>query len=192
MGLTESGSWILLAIAGLSLTGWHIGGLKWLGLRRELATGAHQARQIASLVRQNDLAAAHHAVRALPEGQRRIFVAWMGLLAAGRQCTPRQRQAIVRRETVRLRHGLSCLVAITMALPLLGLLGTVLGMMKTFAALGDRGRLSAAAMITNGISEALLSTQAGLVAAVPLLLLYGMLAARLRQSIARARLLLDE
>jgi biopolymer transport protein ExbB len=50
--------------------------------------------------------------------------------------------------------------------PLLGLLGTVCGMIKTFAVIAEFGTGNARALAA-GISEALITTQAGLVIAVP-------------------------
>lgn len=56
--------------------------------------------------------------------------------------------------------------------PLLGLLGTVTGMIETFDAIGESVLVSATGGgIAGGISEALFSTQVGLVIAVPGLLL---------------------
>ena len=53
--------------------------------------------------------------------------------------------------------------------PLLGLLGTVTGMMATFSVIKLYGS-SNPALMADGISEALLTTQAGLIAAFPLVL----------------------
>jgi biopolymer transport protein ExbB len=50
--------------------------------------------------------------------------------------------------------------------PLLGLLGTVLGMLKTFAAISTGGGKTAD-MIARGISEALITTEVGLLVALP-------------------------
>ncbi|MDA7916447.1 MotA/TolQ/ExbB proton channel family protein [Verrucomicrobia bacterium] len=58
------------------------------------------------------------------------------------------------------------LVVFVMAAPLLGLLGTVLGMLRTFAALGQKSGDSLA-LISMGISEALITTEVGLLIAVP-------------------------
>ena len=52
--------------------------------------------------------------------------------------------------------------------PLLGLLGTVNGMVVTFKLISDYGN-SSSILLSDGISEALLSTQSGLVVAFPLL-----------------------
>lgn len=51
--------------------------------------------------------------------------------------------------------------------PLLGLLGTVSGMIETFAALGDMTLFSQSGGIAGGISQALLTTQFGLSIAIP-------------------------
>lgn len=61
--------------------------------------------------------------------------------------------------------------------PLLGLLGTVGGMIKTFAVIAEFGTGNARAL-ASGISEALITTQTGLVVAVPGLFLAGFLARR--------------
>ncbi len=53
------------------------------------------------------------------------------------------------------------------AAPLLGLLGTVTGMLATFGALAEGSGDKAMAMIASGISEALITTETGLVIALP-------------------------
>lgn len=61
--------------------------------------------------------------------------------------------------------------ALVTVAPLLGLLGTVSGMIETFQSLGDMALYSQSGGVAGGVSEALLSTQVGLVVAVPGLLL---------------------
>lgn len=71
------------------------------------------------------------------------------------------------------------------ASPLLGLLGTVTGLIRTFASLnlGDVGRGSAVA-VTGGISEALISTASGLVVALFVLLFAGIFKGFYRRQLA--------
>ncbi|MBA3709898.1 MAG: MotA/TolQ/ExbB proton channel family protein [Planctomycetes bacterium] len=64
------------------------------------------------------------------------------------------------------------LAVVGMLEPLLGLLGTVLGMMETFAAVADAGALGDASVLAHGISKFLVCTGAGLFIAVPCLSLY--------------------
>jgi biopolymer transport protein ExbB len=51
--------------------------------------------------------------------------------------------------------------------PLMGLLGTVIGMLATFAAIASGGGAETTAMVAAGISEALITTQTGLFVALP-------------------------
>lgn len=61
------------------------------------------------------------------------------------------------------------------ALPLLGLLGTITGLMDTFSSMSLEGGLALQELITGGIGDALFTTQLGLVLVVPGLLLMGLL-----------------
>jgi biopolymer transport protein ExbB len=56
---------------------------------------------------------------------------------------------------------------LTGAAPLLGLLGTVMGMLSTFAGLSVSAGGETVDLVAGGISEALITTQAGLVIAIP-------------------------
>jgi biopolymer transport protein ExbB len=53
------------------------------------------------------------------------------------------------------------------AAPLLGLLGTVLGMLQTFLGIATSGGAETSAVVASGISEALVTTQTGLTIALP-------------------------
>lgn len=61
------------------------------------------------------------------------------------------------------------------ALPLLGLLGTITGLMDTFSSMSLEGGLALQELITGGIGDALFTTQLGLVLVVPGFLLMGLL-----------------
>lgn len=67
----------------------------------------------------------------------------------------------------RYRKIIGSLVAVA---PLLGLLGTVSGMIETFSSLGDMALFAQSGGVAGGISEALVTTQVGLFIAVPGLL----------------------
>lgn len=76
--------------------------------------------------------------------------------------------------------------AVVAVAPLLGLLGTVSGMIETFASLGDMTLFSQSGGIAGGISQALLTTQFGLSIAIPGLVMRNFL--ELRQQVIESRL----
>jgi len=74
---------------------------------------------------------------------------------------------IARRELGRARSGLRALELIATIAPLIGLLGTVLGMIAAFQALQEVGARADPATLAGGIWEALLTTAAGMAVAIP-------------------------
>lgn len=81
----------------------------------------------------------------------------------------------VRRELYRWEKHLFVLDIIARVSPLLGLLGTVLGMVEMFRTLNIGGSVNAAA-VTGGIWKALFTTVAGLAVAIPAIVAHGMAA----------------
>jgi len=79
-------------------------------------------------------------------------------------------QTRARHEVVRLETGLVVLEVIIGIAPLLGLLGTVSGLVSVFATLGESGTTPDPQAIALGISEALNTTIAGLAIAIPSLI----------------------
>jgi biopolymer transport protein ExbB len=75
------------------------------------------------------------------------------------------------------RKGLGSLAVLAAVAPLLGLLGTVAGMIETFQAITAYGN-SDPQVLSSGISQALLTTEFGLIAAVPLMLLHSFLSSK--------------
>ena len=77
-------------------------------------------------------------------------------------------------EAPRLERSLSLLGALAAVSPLLGLLGTVSGMITTFNTISATG-MGNPKLMSGGISEALITTELGLIVAIPLLLIHAWL-----------------
>jgi biopolymer transport protein ExbB len=80
-------------------------------------------------------------------------------------------QAAARQIVGRLERGLTTLSLITEISPLLGLMGTVLGMVRLFTDVAEMG-LGEPKAIATGIFEALITTVAGLAIAIPALIAF--------------------
>lgn len=87
-------------------------------------------------------------------------------------------------ELNRFQQGMATLDTCITAAPLLGLLGTVTGMMETFGALGQgSGDIAAgASKIMGGVGEALIATAAGLVIAITGLLPYNYINTKIEEA----------
>ncbi len=107
----------------------------------------------------------------------------VGVMLATRDRRPDRVEAEARRagslEVQRLEHHVGALSFIAQAAPLLGLLGTVIGMVELFMSLQGAGLTNVdAGLLAAGIWKALLTTAAGLVVAVPTLAAYSYLHSR--------------
>jgi len=84
----------------------------------------------------------------------------------------------IQREMERLEKRMTFLASTGSAAPFIGLFGTVWGIMNSFAAIAGMQNTSLA-VVAPGIAEALFATAIGLVAAIPAVLIYNMLASQM-------------
>jgi biopolymer transport protein ExbB/TolQ len=88
-------------------------------------------------------------------------------------------EGAVARESLKLEAGLILLAIAVSGAPFLGLLGTVWGVMDTFAQVGQAGKADLPVMAP-GVSAALITTVAGLLVAIPSMFAYNWLVHTLR------------
>jgi biopolymer transport protein ExbB len=105
------------------------------------------------------------AIDASPFGAQEVRVA---VTAAGRQ------------EAARLERFLPIVRTVASVSPLLGLFGTVLGMIQVFAAISQTG-LGQAEELSSGIQQALITTAFGLAVAIPSLVIFNAVHAKVQQ-----------
>jgi len=86
-------------------------------------------------------------------------------------------------EIPKMERFLSALGTIAHIAPLLGLLGTVTGNIKAFGILGSFGAMGDPSLLASGISEALLTTAAGLVVSIPAIIFYNHLVSKVNHTI---------
>ena len=125
------------------------------------------------------------------------------IIAAGIAYSDRDKEAIREHlqevgedEIFKMERGLGLLSNIVTIAPLIGLLGTVTGIIRSFRVLGAfEGVASSPAALSVGIAEALITTAAGLIVAIPAMAAHGWLSSaierRVREMSRRALELTD-
>lgn len=88
-------------------------------------------------------------------------------------------QRVMRGQTLNLESGLAFLATTASSTPFIGLFGTVWGIMEAFRAIGESGSATLAS-VAPGISEALITTAAGLFTAIPALIGYNLLGRKIK------------
>lgn len=113
------------------------------------------------------------------------------LTPAGLDAIRASLEAAMLRENQRLNSGIVLLTIAIAGGPFLGLLGTVVGVMITFAAIAAAGDVNVNA-IAPGIAAALVATVAGLAVAIPALFGYNWLASQIKNASADTHVFVDE
>ncbi len=177
MTVTElllSGGPILVVIILLSIYAVYLFVERFLKLRRERTDTSNLMVRVNAAVRERDLEAALDACEKHGGPVARVLQAALERLPYGRPAVEAAFEEASLAEEQSLSRGLLPLSVIAKITPMLGLLGTVTGMIITFSQIslhgsGDPGELA------YGIGQALVTTAAGLIVAIPVLVGHGYL-----------------
>ena len=184
---------VLLTLLAFSLISWAIILTKWGQLRRARALSGRFIRAFHKAQRLQDMAAVADQFKPSPlvdvfeggydEYRRQIAVGGGG---GFRSFLPIQRgmQIGSSEEITRLERNVAWLAITAAVTPFIGLFGTVWGIIDAFHGLGTAGAATLRA-VAPGISEALITTAAGLAAAIPAVIAYNLFGASIREFAAR-------
>lgn len=100
-----------------------------------------------------------------------------------RDAAEKSLQEALLREQPKLERRMGLLAAVGSIAPLLGLLGTVTGIITLFTVITEVGT-NDARVLAGGISEALVTTEAGLIIAIPVMILHGLLSEKIERVIS--------
>jgi len=186
---------ILVVLVAMSVLSWTIIIAKWLQFR---ATGAENRHFYSVYTRDQPLAnlyglaqkfATSPLARMFEVSYREIGAfkqqAEQGGAAGGlreRLMTnlSRSLERVYNQQHMRLEGWLPSLAIVSSSAPYIGLFGTVIGIIDSFASIGTTG-VTSLAVVAPGISEALVATAAGLMAAIPALIAYNIFRNRMRE-----------
>lgn len=126
---------------------------------------------------------AQKAVASLKATTRELFTVGLRHINQPKAILEEHLYAVVLRQRLHYERWLPLLAVIATAAPLMGLLGTVTGLVRTFALItvfgtGNAGKLA------SGISEVLVATELGLMVAIPTLVAHGFLSHRIQKNLS--------
>jgi len=154
--------------------------------------GGKASTKVQKLMKQSPLYHIYHIgseeIRHRMEDKKKRF---NGLSARSIQAIKASLDSGLMHEMHRLSNGLIYLTISIAGGPYVGLLGTVMGVMITFAVIAKTGQVEVNS-IAPGIASALLATVAGLLVAIPALFIYSYLSSRIKDTSTNMNLFIDE
>jgi biopolymer transport protein ExbB len=151
--------------------------IKWVQLSKVRTPSTENVNALLESVKKNDYPNASKKVISIPGPTGVMLRAGVDHLHEPKELVEEVMYEKTLETKLRLRSYLSFVAMSASAAPLLGLLGTVTGMINTFKLITVFGT-GDARTLSSGISEALVTTEFGLIVAIPSLLLYAYLSRR--------------
>jgi len=169
--IIKAGGWVMVPSIACSILALAIIGERFWSLQRQRVMPKDLVKQVWRLRQQGKLTQNH--VTALRDSSPlgRILAAGLSSANEDRQIMKESVEETGRHVAHELERFLNTLGTIATISPLLGLLGTVIGMMQIFGTITDAG-IGDPQQMAGGISVALITTVAGLVVAIPTLFFY--------------------
>ncbi|MEH6648984.1 MAG: MotA/TolQ/ExbB proton channel family protein [Motiliproteus sp.] len=169
--LVQSGGWLMLPILLCSIIALAIAVERLWTLRPSRIAPKYLVANVWQLVQQNALTADKLVEIRNGSALGQILVSGLNYSKQGREIMKESIEETATKVVHELERFLNPLGTIAAIAPLLGLLGTVVGMIKVFSEIMIQGTGNAN-VLAGGISEALITTAAGLTVAIPALVMH--------------------
>ena len=169
--LVQAGGWLMIPIILCSIIAAAICVERFWTLRAGQVAPRNLLAQVWNWIKNNEMdqGRLRELRKHSPLGQ--ILAAGISNHRGGRELMKESIEEVANHVVHELERYLNTLGTVAAITPLLGLLGTVIGMIKVFTSIQLEGTGNAAAL-AGGISEALITTAAGLTIAIPSLFFY--------------------
>lgn len=178
----RKGGWVAYAILVVGITALILGLQKARDLTQMSVDPPEVVEAVLAQVSRGDIAGATRAAGTLKPTVQKLFSAGLRYAEQSKVILEERLQAVLLAQRLHFERRLPLLAVIATAAPLMGLFGTVVGMVKTFALITVFGTGNAA-KLSSGISEVLIATELGLAVAIPALIAHGFLAQRIQKNL---------
>lgn len=169
--MVTAGGWLMLPILLCSIAAVGICGDRLIKLDADKISPPHLLARIWTQLKNNEMDAAKLRTLRVSSPLGQILAAGLGNAHLGREVMKESIEEAAGHVVHDLERYLNALGTIAAVSPLLGLLGTVVGMIKVFTEIMAQGTGNAS-VLAGGISEALITTAAGLSVAIPSLIMH--------------------
>ncbi|CAN5737884.1 hypothetical protein BH20VER1_BH20VER1_06230 [soil metagenome] len=162
----EEGGWVMVPLGLCSVaTLYLIGDGVLRTSRKRVAPAAHE-QTVKALFRQGDYVAAYNYCKENPSPLTNVLRVGISLLGDGKQIAEEAMLGELAKENSQMQTQISYLSVMGVCTPMIGLVGTVTGMIKAFATLGAAG-IGDPSGLSAAIGEVLVATASGLIVAIP-------------------------
>lgn len=162
----EEGGWVMIPIGICSVLTVYLCGDGWMRTSRKRTAPPIFETEIKRLFREGDYVGAYNFAKENPSPLTNILRSGIGMLGEGKRAVEEAMVGSMHQESSRLNTYISYLSVIGVCTPMIGLLGTVTGMIKAFANLGASG-IGDPSGLSAAIGEVLIATASGLLIAIP-------------------------
>ena len=177
---------IMLALLALSVTAMYLVVEQTLALRRHLVLPESLGDQVRQLLLAGRLAEAQQACREPPSLLGHVLYRGLTEIDGGWEAVEEALEEALAEHAARMFRRVEYLSVLANLAPMLGLLGTVVGMVLCFRQVASTQGNAGAGQLAEGIYQALVTTVAGLMIAIPSLGAFALLRNRVDQFIAEA------
>lgn len=162
----KEGGWVMVPIGLCSVATLYLIGDGIMRTSGSRAAPAVQEQSVKGLFRQGDYVGAYNFCKENPAPLTNVLRVGISLLGDGKQAAEEGMMSELAKENASLQTYISYLSVMGVCTPMIGLLGTVTGMIKAFAKLGASG-IGDPSGLSAAIGEVLVATASGLVIAIP-------------------------
>ena len=179
--LAVKGGWVMIPIALLSLVAVYIFFERYMAIRKAAKIDANFMNRIRDYIHDGKVEPALALCQSIDNPLARMIEKGINRIGRPLQDIKAAIDNIGQVEVYRMEKGLPVLASCAGGAPMLGFLGTVLGMVKTFYDMSAAGSSLDVGLLSNGIYIALITTVGGLFVGIPSYFAYNFLVAKVEE-----------
>ncbi len=187
--IIQTGGWIMYVLGLMSLAGVALIVYFFIVLREDQITPKEFTLEVSRLIAEGNLEGARMACRNKPSPVGAVTLAALDYTENTEEPDPGMMKEIIEgegsRQSAMIQNQTHYLLDIGVIAPMIGLLGTVLGMLAAFNAVALDLARAKPIYLAQGVSQALVTTAAGLLVGIPAMIFYAYFRGRAGKLIAR-------